>query len=288
MWKSKSNIFSISALFLISITCTNHENLQRKPELNSTSEQRGWIIAIGGGKRTDTLMAQIVKYCQLKQGDTVWIAPMASEEPDSAYWYVALDFKRMGLIPKPYIFYTQPEYYPPDTAKVKLIFFTGGDQNRLMQSLSLPNVLNDLMQYRISGGHIAGTSAGAAVMSQFMITGNQLKYKDYESTFSHLTTDNVELASGAGFLTSCIIDQHFIARSRYNRLISALFQMPTLCGIGVEESSAILTDDSLAVALGSGQIVQIIAGIPKRKHELIGFYNMAMHIHLPGDTFYLK
>ncbi len=278
--------FSIWIYF--STSCVNPNQPYSVQNDTSSGNAPGWFIAIGGGKRTDTLLSHIIRYCDLRPGDTVWIAPMASEEPDSAYWYVAFDFERMGLIPKPYVFYTRPDYYPPDTARVKLVFFTGGDQNRLMQSLSLADVLDDLNKYRLSGGHIAGTSAGAAVMSEYMITGNQLKYPEYEATFSRLIADNVELMSGAGFLRSCIIDQHFIARSRYNRLISALFELPMLNGIGVEESSAIVTDDSVAVAIGSGQIVQIRAGTPKRREDLIGFGDLTMHIHLPGDTFYLK
>lgn len=277
----------IIALSIIILSCSSNTEQVAPGDLPHTPSP-GWVIAIGGGERTDSLITHIMQYCKLKQGDTLWVAPMASEEPDSAYWYVARDFKRFGLIPKPYVFYSAEQFYPPDTARVKLIFFTGGDQNKLMQSLTLSDVLEHLKKYRQSGGHIAGTSAGAAIMSQFMLTGNQLKHPEYEPTFSRLLTDNVELASGAGFLTSCIIDQHFIARSRYNRLISALYQLPGLHGIGVEESSAILTDDSLAVAIGSGQVVLIIAGTPRRKQDLIGFEGLSVHIHLPGDTFYLK
>ncbi|MFN3952650.1 MAG: cyanophycinase [Thermaurantimonas sp.] len=277
-----------SVWFYLTMSCVNPDQPHSEQNDATSGEAPGWVIAIGGGRRTDTLMFHIIRYCRLQPGDTVWIAPMASEEPDSAYWYVALDFQRMGLIPKPYVFYTLQDYYPPDTARVKLVFFTGGDQNRLMQSLSLANVLDDLKLYRLSGGHIAGTSAGAAVMSEYMITGNQWKHPDYEATFSRLIADNVEIVSGAGLLSSCIIDQHFITRSRYNRLISALFELPMLSGIGVEESSAIVTDDSIAVAIGSGQIVQIRAGTPKRRDDLIGFEDLIMHIHLPGDTFYLK
>lgn len=286
--QSLSAVRSFFSILILTYGCNTSNRDHPSDDSTPTSTDHGWVIAIGGGKRTDTLMAHIVHYCGLNLGDTVWIAPMASEEPDSAYWYVARDFERIGLVPVPYIFYSQDEYYPAHPDRVKLIFFTGGDQTKLMKSLKHDQVLSDLVEYRKSGGHIAGTSAGAAVLSQYMITGNQLKFKDYRPTFAHLMTDNIEIASGTGLLKNCIIDQHFIARSRYNRLISALYQMPNLCGIGVEESSAILTDDSLAIVIGSGQIVKMKSGIPRSKNDLIGFQNLSMDILLPGDTFFLK
>ncbi|KAF5302190.1 hypothetical protein FQR65_LT19109 [Abscondita terminalis] len=62
---------------------------------------------------------------------------------------------------------------------------------------------------------IAGTSAGAAVMSDVMITGNQLKHKEYNSTFDNIENNNVETQKGLGFITLwLVIDQHFIIRSR--------------------------------------------------------------------------
>ncbi|RCX05154.1 cyanophycinase [Schleiferia thermophila] len=260
------------------------EPTQDKPQ----SHTAGWIIPIGGGPRTEKLISDLIDYCQLKQGDTILVAPMASEEPDSAYEYVARDFEKFGLFCKKYYFTREDEYIPVSHLNAKVIFFTGGDQNKLMQALSLPGVADDLQKFHITGGHIAGTSAGAAVLSRYMITGNQLKYSQYEPTFSRLITDNIELATGLGLIRTAIVDQHFIVRSRYNRLFSALFELPDLQGIGIDESTGIVTDDSLAIVIGSAQVVQMIPGRPMRSGELIGVRSCMVNIYLPGDTFYLK
>jgi len=73
---------------------------------------------------------------------------------------------------------------------------------------------------------VGGTSAGAAVMSKRMITGNQLRDTAYASTFPVLLDSNLELKEGLGLLDSVFVDMHFVTRSRYNRLIEAIIEHP--------------------------------------------------------------
>ena len=92
-----------------------------------------------------------------------------------------------------------------------------------------------------NGATIAGTSAGAAMMSHYMITGNQLlDDTSYASTFPKLWNNNLEIKEGLSLLDSAIIDMHFIARSRYNRLLTAIAKYPTLPCIGIDEGTAII------------------------------------------------
>ena len=78
--------------------------------------------------------------------------------------------------------------------------------------MNYPEVKNILKESYEKGNMIAGTSAGAAIMSEVMITGNQLKYKDYENTFDNIESQNVETSSGMGFIKSAVIDQHFVVQ----------------------------------------------------------------------------
>ncbi len=73
-------------------------------------------------------------------------------------------------------------------------------------------------------------------MSQRMITGQQLLGDtSYAATFKKLWSGNIEFGEGLGLITSAILDQHFIVRSRYNRLLSAIAAYPRLYGIGIDE-----------------------------------------------------
>ena len=87
---------------------------------------------------------------------------------------------------------------------------------------------------------IAGTSAGAAVMGPVMITGDEIPPPEDEKSFSTILSDNVVTTPGLGFLPGTVVDQHFVARKRLNRLIAVCLEKPDLLGIGIDESTAIL------------------------------------------------
>jgi cyanophycinase len=70
----------------------------------------------------------------------------------------------------------------------------------------------------------------------------------------------VETTLGFGFLKRIIIDQHFLARSRQNRLTSAVLDRPHLIGVGVDEGTAILVnDDESFKVLGASTVMVIDA-----------------------------
>lgn len=62
---------------------------------------------------------------------------------------------------------------------------------------------------------------------------------------------------GLGFIQDGIIDQHFIVRSRYNRLITAMADYPGLWGMGVDEATAVWIQGNHAEVVGESQVVHI-------------------------------
>ena len=48
------------------------------------------------------------------------------------------------------------------------------------------------------------------------------------------------IAKGLGLWPEVIVDQHFLKRQRDNRLISAVIDHPTLVGVGIDESTAVI------------------------------------------------
>ena len=173
--------------------------------------------------------------------------------------------------------------------KAKLIYVGGGDQVIFMDIINTyPEVKNILKESYEKGNMIAGTSAGAAIMSEVMITGNQLKYKDYENTFDNIESQNVETSSGMGFIKSAVIDQHFVVRSRYNRLLSLIIENPDYQGIGIDEGTAILVkNNNKAEVVGKAQV--IVIKNPKNSKssytEKLGSRGITLDIYLNGDEF---
>lgn len=115
------------------------------------------------------------------------------------------------------------------------VFFCGGDQVRVMDVLKDQPLL-DAMRARYKAGAVfGGTSAGTAIMSKIMITG--------EGDFSVLDGAKVETREGLGLLEGTIVDQHFLKRQRQNRLFGLVLMHPEELGVGVNEDAALLVTD---------------------------------------------
>lgn len=256
-----------------------------------SQNSKGKLFIIGGGSRPDFLVDRMIKEAGLKSGETVAIFPHASEEQDSSFYYAKQQFEKRNLKALDCAFKKDEKLSPSklDSLKTaKLIYIGGGDQVRFMEIInSNPEVKNLLKSAYQNGKMIAGTSAGAAVMSEVMITGNQLKYKDYENTFDNIEIKNVETKQGLGFIKTAVIDQHFVVRSRYNRLLSLIIENPTYKGIGIDEGTAILVKNGAAEVVGRAQV--IVFKNPKQSKKLngdkLGAKGITLDIYLNGEKF---
>ena len=142
----------------------------------------------------------------------------------------------------------------------------------------------------IKGAVISGTSAGAAVMSSKMITGNQKKHPDSDAGFITIEADNIEIKEGLGFLTDVIIDQHFIKRQRLNRLVAAAIENPDQLCVGIDESTAIIVDGDDATVTGLNQVILIRNKDRDKsvKDGLLGISGLQLSVYLPGQKFKLR
>ncbi len=133
-----------------------------------------------------------------------------------------------------------------------VVFFTGGDQSRLTTILGGTPLMELISKRYLDDENyvVAGTSAGAMVMSKIMIYGggnNEVIFrKDLKTT------------TGFGLLEHCIIDTHFIKRGRFGRLAHAVMVHPDHLGIGLGDDTALLVKNGEdAKCLGSGTVVII-------------------------------
>ncbi|MFM1932970.1 MAG: hypothetical protein RL226_2273, partial [Bacteroidota bacterium] len=182
-----------------------------EPQSTVTKPQAsGQLFIIGGGKLHVPLMQAMVEEGGIAKTDLIVVIPAASEEPDTAIYYDSMPFLEMG--------YTNVKPLRLSAADslggtrvdslmmAKGIFLCGGDQSRLMAVIGQPKILGKLHEAYREGAVIGGTSAGAAVMSAIMITGDQKKEPDYESTYRRLKTNNGMYAQGTGLFANGIID----------------------------------------------------------------------------------
>lgn len=127
------------------------------------------------------------------------------------------------------------------------VFVTGGNQLKLSQLITGTAMGEAIHRAHERGAVIAGTSAGASIMSAFMIS-----LGDGGVTPRHRAS---QLSEGFGLLPRVIVDQHFAERGRYGRLLSLIASNPNLLGMGVDEDTAAeITDGRMLTVLGSGSV----------------------------------
>jgi cyanophycinase len=259
------------------------------------SQPKGNLFMIGGGNRSPGLIKSLVSVAHLSPQDYIVVLPMATEQPDSAYYYIKAELKTACNNTIANLNFTLKDTanrkWLDSVLHARLIYITGGDQSRFMRIVLRTTIQKAILQAYSNGATVAGTSAGAAVMTSHMITGNHLRGDtSYSATFSELRKDNVEIQEGLGLLTTAIVDQHFVTRSRYNRLLSALAKYPRLRCIGIDESTAIIVHGKNIKVTGERQVV--VFSDPKNVRiaptGYIKFDDLRMSIFMDGDHFRLN
>ncbi|WP_410222433.1 cyanophycinase [Pedobacter sp.] len=259
----------------------------------SQQTQKGKLFIIGGGTRSDALIQDLVNTAELRANDYIIVLPMASEEPDTGFKYINQQLKKHTDLKVRNFNFAKHDVndskWIDSLKKARLIYILGGDQSRFMKSVLNTPVYTAIHEAYKNGSTIAGTSAGAAVMSKFMITGKQLLESDYKETFNQLLDKNIEFSEGLGLLQNTIIDQHFIKRNRYNRLISALADKPTFTCVGIDEGTAIVVKGNQARVSGDSQVIRIAKPVNlKIDRKLIKFSQVQFGLFTNGDVFEIK
>lgn len=278
------------ALICLSVSCQEQEVHadEETEEAYFRPSAQGSLFIIGGGSRPDALVQTLVDL-SLKDGGYGLVFTQSSGEPDTSFHYINIQLAQFTGAPIFHLDSVDILNFPLDSIEsASLIYITGGNQNNFLRRVPQASQ-NAIMEAYKRGATIAGTSAGAALMSEVMITGDQNFEPEYEPTFSWLRYGNGIYQSGLGLLDSIIIDQHFVARSRYNRLISALADTDYPYAIGIEESTALVVSPETFSVVGEGQVMVFRRPIEfKENSGQIGFRNLTINAYLEGDTFKLK
>jgi cyanophycinase len=214
------------------------------------------LVLIGGGDRPAGAMARFVEWAGGAKARVLYIT-WATESPKESFDYFVEELKPLGPAS---VEVSPPAPLTPESRAVFLaqleratgVFFSGGDQVRIMDVL-VDAPIADAMRARYAAGIVfGGTSAGTAIMSPTMITGN--------GDFKVIDAAKVETRPGLGLLPGTIVDQHFIARQRQNRLFGLVLGNPKALGVGVDEDTALLVvDDRYGEVVGASYVTIVDA-----------------------------
>jgi cyanophycinase len=287
----KFNVMKRISFFIISLLLIAFTMLAQPIE---TAFPKGKLYIIGGGKRPISMAREMSQLANLhEKGRYAVVLPMASSEPDSTFYYFTKHYTELG-ISSIYNFNIQDASNChasriDSIANAAMIFISGGDQNKFMALVANTPVHEAILKAYRDGALVAGTSAGAAVQSSKMITGNELKRSEYTGEYRTIEANNIEVGCGLGLLPTAIIDQHFIWRMRMNRLIAASIEHPEELLIGIDESTAIIVEGTMARVTGESQVVVLKNTLKSKKEQdgLLGAIGLELSIYLPGESFSL-
>ena len=260
----------------------------------SEDRKQGCLILVGGGEDRDPggereILREIA--ARVRGGKLV-LATVASHKPEGYFDEYQKAFADLG-VDELVELYVQDRAEAGDREKLRVlddaagIFFSGGDQLRITSQIGDSGIEAKVRRIYERGGVVAGTSAGASVMSETMLVRGS-------SSVTHRMGD-LHMAPGMGLIRDVIIDQHFAERGRFGRLIGAVAHNPRILGIGIDEDTAAMVDGDQFRVIGSGAVYvvdgsavsycNLAEAAPER---VLSMHDVCVHVLGSGDRFDLK
>ena len=265
-----------------------------KDSVDAAGTQTGQLIIIGGGEDKEgdcQILREFVRRAGGRDARIVVMTVATSIPREVGSEYRSL-FERLGanIVDIVDTEYREDASYDRNLEIIKDatgVFFTGGDQARIMEILK-DSKIHDLLHQKFACGLvIAGTSAGAAMMPDITIVEGEGE--------TNPRLDTVVLEPGMGFLPQVTIDQHFAQRGRLGRFISALIQQPAVLGFGIDEDTAMIVNGDEIEVIGAGAVT--IVDVSNLDHtnldeslhdEALAICGAKLHILPDGYRFSLK
>ena len=249
------------------------------------------LLMIGGAEDKLGRATILRRFVRLAGGRNarIVVIPTASSFPEQAIETYTTIFSRLGA---PEVVAVDPPSRPAAAGAALVqaidsatgVFITGGNQLKLSQLFLGTPLAEAITRAHARGAVVAGTSAGASIMSRFMIS---------------LGRDGVtprqrggQLTSGLGLLPDVIVDQHFDQRARYGRLMALVAGSPNLLGMGIDEDTAAeIRDGRTLTVVGSGAVFVVdarnaVSDVPEARRDAPLLVSGAVvHLLPTGATF---
>ena len=249
---------------------------------SSTSAKAGALVIVGGGGTTAPIVARALELARGPETIVV-VFPQASESKERGVDSAQM-WREAGAREALVVEFTDPAWARAQIERADLIWFGGGDQSVLMKDLAAAGFVELVRARHDAGAVCGGTSAGAAVMTAVMITG-----EGGENLLTSITPGSTATALGLGLLPGAIVDQHFVKRQRANRLISAVLDHPELVGFGIDERTALIVHDGRGEVLGEGPVLVVDARRAGVEPKIDGLpsaaQGMTLHVLRSGSTY---
>jgi cyanophycinase len=259
------------------------------------AKRAGPIFVIGGREDLEGECEILAEFVARAPRGPIVVATLASEVPDELFTRYERVFRdKLGVKEVVHLTVDSREGVVDGNAReheevvrrATGVFFTGGSQIRVTTMLGGTPLCEKIRELHARGGAIAGTSAGASVLSSTMLVSGP-------SAASRTVGDALRMAPGLGLLPDLIIDQHFAERGRLGRLTAAVAQNPALLGVGLDEDTAIVLERPNCFSVLGRGAVYVVDGthitrtnvIEDREDETLSVHGVRLHILNAGESF---
>jgi cyanophycinase len=252
---------------------------------------KGTLIIIGGHEDKDGDALILKAVAERAKGGKLVVATLATREPEEMFQDYQKAFTALGVKHIEHLNVSDREALlknpPLDLINgASVVFFTGGGQLRITTQFGGTPICEQIQQFYEEGGTIAGTSAGASVMSDTMLVSG-------DADSSHRVGANLMMAPGLGYLKDVIIDQHFAERGRIGRLLGAVAQNPRLLGLGLDENTAIVVEQAKRFRVVGEGATYVVDGkgvtstniSEADEDRTLSIFNVRLHLLSQGDEF---
>jgi cyanophycinase len=263
-------------------------NKKRLPNLNIKA--KGSLVIIGGREDRENEMLILQEVSKRVGRGKLVVATVASSVGNELWQIYRKAFRKLGVKQISHLdVVSRTEAVDAKALKAiegaKGVFFTGGDQLKITSELGGTEICERIFSIYKNGGVIAGTSAGASVMSETMLVSGA-------SDSSYRIGSALRLAPGLG-LVPMIVDQHFAERGRVSRLLGAVALNPKYLGIGIDENTALIMNGNAHFeVLGRGAVYVIDAhestecNVSEAEPDsTLSIFNVKFHVLCQGDAF---
>lgn len=242
---------------------------------------QGPLLIAGGGTLPPPVYEAYAKAAG-GPGTRVGVITASSGEPKEAFEAMAERLGRFGLKAVHLPVATRAAASDPALLEAArgcgAFWFSGGDQMRVHTFVVGTPLHRLVLDRHAAGGAVGGSSAGAAIMSKIMIQGTD--------DLSDTAPGTYRTVEGIGLLPGCIVDQHFLRRTRHNRLLSLAMEHPDHLGLGIDEDTALLVKDGRFTVLGNRRVLVCDpAGMATRDGAFTG---LVLHLLAPGQGLDLR
>ncbi|HEY9421542.1 MAG TPA: cyanophycinase [Thermoanaerobaculia bacterium] len=258
-------------------------------------KEQGDLIIIGGNEKKDEERKILKEVARRAGSGKLVVVTVATAEPQESFEEYRQIFTELGVKKIEHLdVRLREEAKSEERVKIldgaSVVFFTGGDQLKITSQLGDSAVYQTIEKIFDEGGTIAGTSAGASVMSETMLV-------DGKGDESHQVGKLLGMAPGLGFVKNVVIDQHFAERGRLGRLLGAIAQNPRHLGIGIDENTAIIVQDQASFeVIGQGAVYVLDGsessysnlGEGEEEEKAMSVFDIQLHVLSEGNRFDFK